>query len=259
MKARPWSPRPVTGSGDYKFPLVQYTEPGTHNYIVKEKKGTMMGMRFDKTVYSFTVEVTVGEDGVLVTNITGDDAKALDFTNEYEKPEHDNPHLPETGFSASHPQVLPQQPKDLQYRQLSWRLEIPTLELTTDIVEVPYVDGEFPVTWLGDSAGLLEGYSLPGQGHSIITGHNHLNEMEDGPFALITELDEGDRIFVTDPRNRLQIFEVYMNAKIEETDFESLWRIADLEDLSLTLITCEDERTEGGYANRRIIAAKPVK
>ena len=43
-----------------------------------------------------------------------------------------------------------------------------------------------------------------------------------------------------------------------EKDIRGLQRIAERFDDSLTLITCEDERVEGGYANRRIIAAKPI-
>ncbi len=27
---------------------------------------------------------------------------------------------------------------------------------------------------------------------------------------------------------------------------------------SLTLLTCEDERPEGGYASRRVVAARPL-
>ena len=166
--------------------------------------------------------------------------------------------LPETGFSALRPTVLNEQPKDLSYRPLAWTLEIPSLALITDIVEVPSMGGEYPVAWLGSSAGLLEGYGLPGEGQAILTGHNHLNTMEAGPFALLKEMGIGDRIFVLDPEEELQIFTVYANEKIAETDMHGLERIAGRFADSLTLITCEDERPEGGYANRRIIAAAPM-
>ena len=166
--------------------------------------------------------------------------------------------VPETGFSSVRAQTLPEQPKDVNYKTLRWRLEIPTLDLTTDIVEVPLVDNEYPVTWLGYSAGLLEDSELPGQGRALVTGHNHLNTTEAGPFALLDTLNEGDRIFVTDPAKGMQIFEVYMNTKISEYDFDGLQRISETDEHSLTLITCEDERPEGGYDNRRIIAARPL-
>ncbi len=166
--------------------------------------------------------------------------------------------MPETGFSALKPTVLDEQPRALNYKPLAWTLEIPSLTLVTDIVEVPSADGTYPVTWLGSSAGLLEGFGLPGSGYSVLTGHNHLNTKEAGPFALLQEMGIGDRIFVLDPQDQMQIFTVYANEKIAETDIRGLQRIAERFDDSLTLITCEDERVEGGYANRRIIAAKPV-
>ena len=75
---------------------------------------------------------------------------------------------------------------------------------------------------------------------------------------MIKYLSEGDRIFVTDPGSRMQTFEVYRNSKISETDFDGLYRISDSDEYSLTLITCEDESTNGGYENRRIIAARPI-
>ena len=92
----------------------------------------------------------------------------------------------------------------------------------------------------------------------LLTGHNHLNTTEAGPFALLDTLKDGDRIFVTDPENNLQIFEVYLNTKIEETDFAGLWHVSETDAKSMTLITCEDEQADGSYANRRIVAARPI-
>ena len=174
-----------------------------------------------------------------IAEIRGDDPHALDFVNEYHEEFYppDEPVLPKTGFSALHPQSLPQQPKDINYRRLNWHLEIPSLDVSSDIVIVPSAGGEYPVTWLGHDTGLLEGYSLPGYGSSIITGHNHLNTTEAGPFALLYWMQEGDRIFVTDPQSHMQIFVVYANEKISETDFTGLNRIASKYDNSLTMIT----------------------
>lgn len=50
---------------------------------------------------------------------------------------------------------------------------------------------------------------------------------------------------------------VYANEKLAETDGSAVETIAAKFDGSLTMITCEDERVEGGYANRRVVAAKP--
>jgi LPXTG-site transpeptidase (sortase) family protein len=105
---------------------------------------------------------------------------------------------------------------------------------------------------------MLEGSALPGKGRSVITGHNHLNTAEAGPFAGLSRLKEGDRIFIRNEQGVMQTFEVYANAKVAETDINAVNRLIGGDPLSLTLITCEDERPDGGYANRRVIAAKPL-
>ena len=114
------------------------------------------------------------------------------------------------------------------------------------------------MTWLGHNTGLLEGYALPGNGASVITGHNHLNTTEAGPFALLYWMQEGDRIFVTDPQNNIQIFVVYANEKIGAGDADALQKSALVYENTLTLLTCEDELPEGGYASRRIVSAKYI-
>ena len=244
------------------FDTIVYTEPGTYEYTIKELAGNMDDIVYDTKEYNITVKVTRDEQDHLNVEITGDDPNALNFKNQYHMVIYritpTTPTLPETGFSATHPQTLPEKPLSLNYRPTSWTLQIPTLDVITDIVVVPSDNGSYPVTWLGYNGGLLEGYSMPGQGPSVITGHNHLNTTEAGPFALIQQMEIGDRIFVTDENNDIQIFQVYANEKIDETDFSGLNRIVEQRPNSLTMLTCEDERPNGGYQNRRIIAAAPV-
>ena len=165
--------------------------------------------------------------------------------------------LPKTGFSALKPQVLGGMPKDLDYKPTKLTLEIPMLSVSTAIVQVPFSDKNYSVDWLGTSAGLLEGTAMPGKGLSVITGHNHLNTTEAGPFAFLQDLQIGDRIFITDPAGNMELFEVYTNEKISESDTAALLNIAEPFENSLLLVTCEDERPEGGYENRRVAAAKP--
>ena len=165
--------------------------------------------------------------------------------------------LPRTGFSALRPQVIAEKPLNINYKPVSMMLEIPSLSLSADIAEVPFVDGDYPITWLGESVGLLEGFALPGEGYTVLTGHNHLNNTEAGPFALLSSLEEGDRIFIRDSHDDLKIYVVYANEKIAEADSSAVENIAVKYDGSLTMITCEDERVDGGYANRRVVAARP--
>ena len=165
--------------------------------------------------------------------------------------------LPRTGFSALRPQVISEKPLNISYKPVSLMLEIPSLSVSADIAEVPFVDGDYPITWLGESVGLLEGFALPGEGYTVLTGHNHLNNTEAGPFALLASLQEGDRIFIRDGHDALKTYVVYANEKVAEADSSAVENIAVKYAGSLTMITCEDERVDGGYANRRIVAARP--
>ena len=168
------------------------------------------------------------------------------------------PELPRTGFSAVRPTALAEQPLNLRYALSGMTLEIPSLDVSADIVEVPYADNEYAIDWLDERVGLLEGTMVPGEGISILTGHNHLNTMEAGPFAFLKFLNEGDMIFVRERSGGLQSFRVYAAEKIGAADTAKLMRIAMQDENSLTLLTCEDELPDGGYASRRVVAARPA-
>ena len=166
--------------------------------------------------------------------------------------------MPKTGFPALRPTALSEKPQKLDYSPVRLTLELPTLSVTADVVMVPRIDGEYPIEWLGADTGLLEGSAMPGEGLSIITAHNHLNTTEAGPFAMLSALEEGERIFVVNEENELLSFRIYTNEKLAANDLAGLRRIAEAGSNALLLITCEDESVDGGYINRRIIAAEPV-
>ena len=138
-------------------------------------------------------------------------------------------------------------------------LQIPSLDVCAEIFSVEQINGYYPVEWLEMASGLLADTSLPGKGQSVIAAHNTVSSDEYGPFALIAELDEGDRFFIRDEENRLLIFEVYANEKIDAYDYEGLFSAAGQYDSTVTLLTCEDERAEGGYASRRIVSARQIR
>lgn len=163
--------------------------------------------------------------------------------------------MPKTGFSAQNPRKLSVQPLNVQYKQTRLKLQLPTLDVEADIVTVPYIDGEYPVEWLGSAVGMLEGSNMPGKGITVLTGHNHLNTTEAGPFALLSKLESGDSLMITDSRGTMQTYKVYKSAKVPSDGFS---RIAgDVKENALVLITCEDESIDGGYLNRRVILALP--
>ena len=166
--------------------------------------------------------------------------------------------MPKTGFSALRPTPLSARPLSVNYRPTGLTLEIPQLDVSVPVVTVPYTEGEYPVEWLGASAGMLEGSAEPGEGYTILTGHNHLNTTEAGPFALLSQLSEGDMIFVLGRSGNLMPFTVYTSMKISAEDTALLEKIAMRYENSLTLLTCEDEQVGGGYANRFVVAARPA-
>ncbi len=164
--------------------------------------------------------------------------------------------LPATGFSAFHVTPLRARPQNLVYGITGLTLQIPSLGVMESVVNVPVEDGTYPVEWLGSNIGMLEGSAFPGEGITVLTGHNHLNTMETGPFLFIESLEDNDRLFIIDENNEMQSFKIYANYKISYDGFATI--IDNLKENSLVLITCEDESAEGGYINRRIIFAEPI-
>ena len=246
--------------GSFTFGYVTYDEPGTYTYTIREIAGSDPSITYDRTVYHITV--TVSDDFTVSADTN---TEALMFRNSYKMdgghtwkffPLLD--HLPETGFSALRNTVLPEQPLSISYKPVNWSIEIPSLNLSADIVEVPFTDDQYPVTWLGSAVGLPEGLPLPGEGKAVLVGHNHLNMTEAGPFAMLSSLSVGDRFFIRGDKNEFVPFVIRVNTKIGEADFDAFRKISDMDERSLLLITCEDERAEGGYANRRIVAAVPT-
>ena len=149
-------------------------------------------------------------------------------------------------------------PSSVKYRPTRMELQIPSLNVMTDMISIESLDGSYPVDWLEMNTGLLAESALPGEGVSVIVGHNTLNAAEYGPFILIGTMQIGDRFFVRTDENRLMIFEVYNNEKIASDDYEALYIAGGKFDSTITLLTCEDEMTEGGYASRRIISARQI-
>ena len=163
--------------------------------------------------------------------------------------------LPATGITGA---IAPQ-PKSVNYSALGLSIELPSIGASADILEVPFTDDGYAVTWLGANAGLLEGSAMPGEGQTWIAAHNHIDADEYGPFVNIGSLTEGDRVFIANQNDgTMTVYEVYANVKVAADDVDSVYAAADEYADSLTLITCEDESVDGGYANRRVICAKPL-
>lgn len=165
--------------------------------------------------------------------------------------------LPPTGFSSLWTTALSEQPKELSYKPTRMLLQIPSLDVETELVTVPLTGDAWPVEWLGDRAGVLEGSALPGKGISLVAAHNTLNDTEFGPFALLNSLEVNDLVTVSGEHGSVQTFRVYANELLGTDDMRKVAAIAGQEANSLVLVTCENESVEGGYLNRRVVFAKP--
>ena len=165
--------------------------------------------------------------------------------------------LPETGFSGMHPSELSAQPKELQYNSLRMELQIPTIDAEMELVTVPLADKAWQVKWLQNKAGVLEGSALPGEGISVVAAHNTLNNTEYGPFALLSTVEVNDVIMVNNRLGSMKMFRVYANELLDADGMAQMAAIAGEAENPLILVTCENESTEGGYLNRRVIFARP--
>ena len=96
----------VTNDADGKinFDKFEYDEPGTHVYTISEVKGDEVGMTYDKSVFTVTVNVVDDGEGNLKANVAftkGDKSvEGIVFNNTYKKPETPAP-TPDPGTSKT--------------------------------------------------------------------------------------------------------------------------------------------------------------
>jgi hypothetical protein len=237
-----------------------HTEVGEYAVTV-----TAAGMESSasKSVDAFVMkaEGSVGENysgSVILTWRINDLTRSIDFYRIFSG-NNTNMLLPATGFSSLRATMIAEKPLDVNYQPLRMLIQIPVLESVSELVTIPLIGNEWPVTWLGDKAGLLEGSALPGKGISVIAAHNTLNNTEYGSFALLSTLAVNDAVFVSALDGTMQLFRVYANELLLPNDMEKLVSIAEQAENTLVLLTCENESAEGSYINRRAVFAKPVR
>jgi LPXTG-site transpeptidase (sortase) family protein len=167
--------------------------------------------------------------------------------------------LPRTGFAPNLVTVLPTQPAELAYTQMSdlW-LEIPSQNIKTNIVGVPKSDNNWDVKWLGQDAGWLNDTAFPTwKGNSVLTGHVTDSNGLPGPFANLKNLEYGEQIIVH-LYDQQYIYEV-RNKRLVRPE-TTAFAFEHLESHSyLTLITCQSyDAATDSYSFRRIVRAMLV-
>lgn len=167
--------------------------------------------------------------------------------------------MPDTGFAPERVTGLLPQPEQKMYRALSdLRLDIPALNLNTDIVGVPVSADGWGLDWLAHNIGYLDGTAFPGwDGNSVLTGHVYLPDGSAGPFQRLGSLRYGDRVVVHSYGQRLT-YEVRSVFTVAADDVDAVFQHE--ERSWLTLVTCQgfDEQT-GSYRSRVVVRAVLLK
>ena len=163
--------------------------------------------------------------------------------------------LPETGFPMGQVTILPRQPADEAYAATDLTLEIPSLNVSLPIVGVPRTEDGWNVSWLGQSAGWLEGSAFPTwAGNTVLTAHVWDAFNQPGPFVKIKTLRYGDTIEIH-AWGQVYTYEVSENFILwGARNTRKVFQHA--EDDELTLITCEGYNPlNGNYLFRRAVRA----
>jgi LPXTG-site transpeptidase (sortase) family protein len=162
--------------------------------------------------------------------------------------------LPSTGFAPRVQTSLPAQPASLAYQDSgAMSLEIPSLQQSMTIVEVPKSGDGWDVRWLGEQAGYLEGTAFPTwQGNTGLAGHSILADGSPGPFANLGSLRWGDEVIIHAWGQRY-VYAVRQNSLVAPGQLAALQH----EDLDwVTLITCQGyDEISGKYLWRRVVRA----
>lgn len=163
--------------------------------------------------------------------------------------------LPDTGFVPGQITVLDMQPAEKLYQHLGGMiLEIPAIDVMTEIVGVPSVNGEWDVSWLGNSAGYLSGTAFPTwKGNTVITGHVWNSYNQPSVFVDLKELAYGDLIKIY-AWGQVYTYKVQNNRLVSPYVPKSLLESKELD--WVTIFTCEDYQPfRDRYTYRRMVQA----
>lgn len=162
--------------------------------------------------------------------------------------------LPATGFPIGRVTKLPPQLASKGYTSTELLLEIPALNQKMSIVGVPQTDNSWDVTWLGNSAGWLNGSAFPTwAGNTVLTGHVWGAYNQPGPFANLKTLKYGDEIkihafgqvYTYEVRESKLVTSRNVMAALQHEEYD--W---------VTLLSCEYYNpTTGNYLFRRMVRA----
>lgn len=161
--------------------------------------------------------------------------------------------LPSTGFTPGYPTKLERQSLVHAYKPTEIWLTIPKIKVESRVTAVPYVNGNWDVSWLGSAVGYLQGTSFPTlPGNTALTGHVYDANGNPGVFVRLKSLSYGDRIVLHAWGNKYT-YEVRTNTLVLPSNMDILRH----EDLDwITLITCQGyNQNLNEYVFRRVVRA----
>jgi LPXTG-site transpeptidase (sortase) family protein len=162
--------------------------------------------------------------------------------------------LPETGFAPNEITSLPSQPERYEYTSLApLRLIIPALLIEAEIVGVPWDGEQWPVEWLYERVGYLEGTAYPTlRGNTVLSAHAYLPSGNPGPFADLMRLRWGDEVLI-DIAGTVFVYMVREKYLTKEYDLSPL---VHEENDWLTLISCRSYNAQTArYDWRQVLRA----
>jgi LPXTG-site transpeptidase (sortase) family protein len=162
--------------------------------------------------------------------------------------------LPDTGFLPGLVTRIPEQPSEKAYTATNMTLEIPKLDISAPVTTIPFEDGTWDVTWLGNQVGYLEGSAFPTwTGNTVLTAHVTTPYDTPGLFADLSSLVYGDQILIH-AYGRTYTYEMRSRRIVNNTNFDATFKQERLD--WVTLMTCTGfDADNGEYAYRQLVRA----
>jgi LPXTG-site transpeptidase (sortase) family protein len=161
--------------------------------------------------------------------------------------------IPLTGFAPVRVTVLPMQ--SVNYSSLGplW-LEVPSLDVSAEIVGVPQTPEGWDVTWLGDDIGWLNGTAWPSwNGNAVLTAHVFGADGLPGPFVALDTLKWGDQVLLHSGES-VYVYEVREVEQVSPNDLAAVTRHEEFP--WLTLVTCANyDDASDTYLSRVLVRA----
>ncbi|MBI9051272.1 MAG: sortase [Anaerolineaceae bacterium] len=166
--------------------------------------------------------------------------------------------LPATGFPMGYKTLIPDQPLEKAYTASDMILDLPELNQKLSIVGVPHSQESWDVSWLGSSAGWLNGSAYPTWvGNTVLTGHVWDANNQPGVFADLKSLKYGDQFYIH-AWGQTYTYEVRENKLVSAGNTKAVVKHETLD--WITLLTCESYNPNAQtYPFRRMVRAVLLK